>query len=76
MDMEGSVYEEFGHMLDSRYGVRRDESEEWRKFNSDMKQHRLKMERIKCWWVTKDERDVHGGRGTRSMKLPSAVFKA
>ena len=64
-DMEGSVYKEFGHMLDSRYGVRRDESEEWRKFNSDMKQHRWKRERIKCWWVTKDERDVHGGRGSR-----------
>lgn len=27
--MENSIYEEFGNMLDSKYGVGGDESEEW-----------------------------------------------
>lgn len=65
--MESSIYKQFGNKVYSRYGPGRDESEKW-KFNLDLKQHRLKKERIKsagqsprmrrmCAWRRKSQKD-------------------
>lgn len=75
--MEGSIYKECGNVLDSRYGVGRDEREEWRKFNSDLKQHRLKRERNKFWWVMGDQGEGRCAWRKKSQKneISVVVFK-